>query len=450
MNKADNHKVDRRAFLGYSAVLGSGLLFPSKIYDRAEKNNPLSTDDLNIALLGAGSQGQVLMEACMKIPNLRFKAVCDIWQDFNLKRAIGFLNKYKHEATGYENYKEMLQNEKDIDAVIIATPDFWHAQQTVDCLEAGLHVYCEKEMSNTIEGAKKMVQTARKTKKLLQIGHQRRSNPRYIYCFERLIKDIGILGKITTINAQWNRSVQPPIGWPKKYGISPVNLEKYGYASMEQFRNWRWYRKLGGGPIVDLGSHQIDVFNWFLETPPHSVIAGGGTDYYDKKDHQWYDTVMAIYDYDTKYGKVRAFYQTITTNRSWGYFENIMGDQGSLNISESAGRGSIYREDAAPDWQKWVDLGYIKNLEEKSKLETKEAVLDVRETVVPPEYKIPVEMNMPYHQLHLENFFNSVRGKKKLNCPAEQSYETAVTVLKVNQSIEQDKRLFFKPEEFQA
>ena len=74
----------------------------------------------------------------------------------------------------------MLSDEKDLDAVIIATPDFWHAEQTIACLKAGLHVYCEKEMSNTLEGARKMVQAAKQTGKLLQIGHQRRSNPRYI------------------------------------------------------------------------------------------------------------------------------------------------------------------------------------------------------------------------------------------------------------------------------
>ena len=103
----------------------------------------------------------------------------------------------------------MLDKEKDLQAVIIATPDFWHSEHTVACLKAGLHVYCEKEMSNTLEGARKMVQAAKETGKLLQIGHQRRSNPRYLHCYNKLLKEAGILGRITTINGQWNRSVQP-------------------------------------------------------------------------------------------------------------------------------------------------------------------------------------------------------------------------------------------------
>ena len=128
---------------------------------------------------------------------------------------------------------------------------------------------------------------------------------------------------------------------------------------MGQFRNWRWYKGLGGGPIVDLGSHQIDIFSWFLDAVPSSVIASGGTDYYDSLTHEWYDTVMAMFEYNTPDGVVRAFYQTITTNSNMGYYENFMGDQGTLQISESAGRAAIYREQSAPLWDKWVDKNFL-------------------------------------------------------------------------------------------
>ena len=165
-----------------------------------------------------------------------------------------------------------------------------------------------------------MVEAARKTGKLLQIGHQRRSNPKYIHCYNKIIKETGMLGRIVTTNGQWNRSVQPDIGFPKKYAMSEARLKQYGFKSMPQFRNWRWYKGLGGGPIVDLGSHQIDIFSWFLETNPISVMASGGTDYYAPKSHEWYDTVMAIYEYETKDGRSRAYYQTQTTNSRSGLF----------------------------------------------------------------------------------------------------------------------------------
>ncbi|MBN2091630.1 Gfo/Idh/MocA family oxidoreductase [candidate division KSB1 bacterium] len=439
-----NQNLNRRDFIKIGTAAGAAMLMPQIIRSQEASG---SSDDLNIALIGAGAQGEVLLNACLKSKGIRFRAVCDIWADYNLKKTVNLLKKYGHQVNGYEDYRDMLAKEKDLDGVIVATPDFWHAPHAIACLEAGIHVYCEKEMSNTLAGARKMVEAAKRTGKLLQIGHQRRSNPRYIHAYEKIIKASKALGRITTINGQWNRAVQPDIGWPKKYAIPPQILRKYGFESMHQYRNWRWFKGLGGGAIIDLGSHQIDIFNWFLEAQPKSVMASGGTDYYDKKDHQWYDTVLAIYEYETNEGMVRVFYQTLTTNSSQGYFENFMGDQGTLNISESASRGGVYREPSAPDWQKWVDLGYLSAPKEEKKPEPG-VVLDVRETVAPPQHGIPVDFNDPYHKPHLENFFNAIRGKEKLNCPAEIGYETAVTVLKVNEAVETGRKLTFSPNEF--
>jgi predicted dehydrogenase len=451
-NQKTSKEMNRRSFLRSTAVAGAGLAFSPMVLGQAGGKKP---DDINVALLGCGAQGQVLMNACLQIPGIRFKAVCDIWTAWNQKRVSRILKAYKHVNNTYVDYKEMLDKEKDLDAVIIATPDFWHSEHTVACLEAGLNVYCEKEMSNTIEGARKMLDAAKKSGKLLQIGHQRRSNPRYIHCYEKLINGAKLLNKITCINGQWNRSKAAceDLGFPKNAVIDQATLKKYGFDSMQQFRNWRWYKGLGGGPIVDLGSHQIDIFSWFLGTNPKSVMASGGIDYW--KGHDWYDNVMAIYEYETKQGTVRAFYQTITTNSSQGYFETFMGDEGTLLISEAAGRGTIYREAWLPaqNWEKWVKMGYIKEPPEEKEEEAPagESVLDVRETPKPPSYDIPVTMdNKPYHQPHLENFFDAVRGKAKLNCPAEIGYETAVTVLKVNEAVAAGRKLEFKPEEFEV
>jgi predicted dehydrogenase len=441
--------MNRRSFLRSTAALGAGLAFAPRIFAQAAGG----ANDIHVALLGAGDQGQTLMNACLKIPNVRFKAVCDIWEGYNQRRVSKMLERYGHKNNAYVDYKEMLDKEKgNIDAVIVATPDFWHAEHAIACMEAGLHVYCEKEMSNDLAKARQMVEAQKKTGKLLQIGHQRRSNPRYIHCGQKIIKEAGLLGRITTVNGQWNRSAQDPLSWPKNYPIDDATLNKYGFDSMEQFRNWRWYKKLGGGPIVDLGSHQIDVYAWFLECPPRAVIASGGTDYYDTATHQWYDTVMAVYEFETRKGVVRAYYQVQTTNSNMGYYETFMGDEGTLSISESASRGAVYREQTAKSkWDNWVKLGIVS---EAKKAETNSAdgtVLDVRETIPAEAYDIPVTMeNMPYHQPHLQNFFDAVRGKATLNCPADVGYETAVMVLKVNEAVEAARRLEFKPEEFKV
>jgi predicted dehydrogenase len=445
------NKLNRRSFLQSAAAAGAGLVMSREKISQAVTGKK---DDINVALLGAGAQGKILMTACMKMgrkSGIRFKAVCDIW-DYNRNWVSKRLKAYRHKNNCYADYKEMLATEKDLDAVIIATPDFWHAEQTVACLEAGLDVYCEKEMSNSLEGAKKMVKAAKRTGKLLQIGHQRRSNPRYIYCYEKLIRQANLLNRITTINGQWNRSraACEDLGWPKGTEIDSTTLNKYGFESMKQFRNWRWHKGLGGGPIIDLGSHQIDIYSWFLDSHPKSVIASGGTDYW--AGHDWYDSVMAVYEYQTKQGTVRAFYQTITTNSNNGYFETFLGDEGTLVISEASAFGNIYREDWVPEskWQGWLDKGYIKKPETKPQSGNNADAVDVRASVPAAQYDLPVTMDKPYHQPHLENFFDSVRGKAKLNCPAEVGYETAVTVLKVNEAIEKARKLEFKPEEFKV
>ena len=449
-NQKTNNKIDRRSFLRSTAAVGASLAFSPAAFGASASK----ADDINIALLGCGAQGQVLMNTCLKIPGIRFKAVCDIWTAHNQRRVSRTLKAYKHVHNTYVDYQDMLANEKDLDAVLIATPDFRHSEHTVACLKAGLNVYCEKEMSNTLEGARKMAVVAKETGKLLQIGHQRRSNPRYRYVYEKLVSGAKILGRITTINGQWNRSKAAceDLGWPPKAELDQATLEKYGFKSMQQFKNWRWYKGLGGGPIVDLGSHQIDIYSWFLGTNPRSVIASGGIDYWKGRD--WYDNVMAVFEYETKEGTARAFYQTITTNSSRGYFENFMGDEGSLEISEASGYGSLYREAWVPaeNWDKWVKMGYIKEPEQpEEEKPAGDAVLDVRESPEPPSYDIPVTMEgKPYHQPHLENFFDAVRGKAKLNCPAKIGYETAVTVLKVNEAVAAGRKLEFKPADFEV
>ena len=444
-----SHAMDRRRFLHSATAMGAGLALAPTVFSASPQTAKPET--LNIALIGAGEQGRELMEAAIRIAGVHFQAVCDIWP-FNRKRAAGRLRAYRHGHNKYEDYREMLDKEKDLHAVIVASPDCWHADHTVACLNAGLHVYCEKEMSNTLAGARKMVEAARRTGKLLQIGHQRRSNPRYIFCHDKLLAEAKLLGQITAVNGQWNRSVKPLQGWPKKTEMDAATLSRYGYESMQQLRNWRWYRKLGGGPIVDLGSHQIDIYNWYLDARPTSVLASGRTNYYDKQTHEWYDTVMAIYEYQTPQGPVTAHYQTISTNSSQGYFESFMGHEGTLLMSERAARCRAYRESWVDErkWDRWVRKGYLSEPEnpKEDKPKSSGVALDVRESIPAPSYELLVEMNERAHRPHLENFFDAIRGRVKLTCPAEVGYETAVTVLKVNEAAEAGRRLDFKPEDF--
>ena len=161
---------------------------------------------------------------------------------------------------------------------------------------------------------------------------------------------------------------------------------------------------------------------------------------------------MVIYDYDTPLGPAKAYYQTQTTNGSQGYYESFMGDQGTLLISESELNyaGQLYRDPNAPAWDEWVQKGYVSapKAQEEKAVSDSGAVADVRESVAPDQHTVPVSLRDPYHQPHLQNFFDAVRGNATLNCPAEIGYESAFSVLKVNEAIEAKSRLSFKPEDF--
>ncbi len=441
--------ISRREFIGTTAVAGAGLLLASCSPDAGPKTaGPKSTlSNLNIALIGCGAEGQVLLDSLLVIDGIQLVALVDIW-DYNRNSNVRRLKAQGVEVKGYENYEDLLAQEKDLQAVVVATPDFWHAPITNACLKAGLHVYCEKMMSNTIDGARSMVRTMRETGKLLQIGHQRRSNPRYIFALNRLIDGAKICGRITAINGQWNRAVTEDLGWPKHADIKPDVLARYGYKDMHQFRNWRWFKGLGGGPLSDLGAHQIDIFNWWMGGPPRSVMASGGVDYY--KTHEWYDNAMVVYEYQIPTGVVRAFYQVqTTTSAGGGYFEMFMGDEGTLKMSEDPRITKIYREDRAPSWDDLVAKNYLRATATAAATSDADKV-DVRETAPLLQYDIPVTFAKRIHQPHLENFFNAIRGTAKLNCPGDEAFQSEYCIHLANEAIPAEKRIAITREETEA
>jgi predicted dehydrogenase len=441
------NSLTRREFLQTTAAAGAGLMLAGRVRSLAQSAS--ANGKINIALVGFGAEGRVLLESLLVIEGIQLVAVVDIW-DYAREYARRYLKAMNVEVRAYENYEDLLAGEKDLQAVVVATPDFWHAPITNACLKAGLHVYCEKMMSNTIEGARSMVDTMRSTGKLLQIGHQRRSNPRYLFARSRLLEDAKICGRLTAAQAQWNRAVSADFGWPKKAAIPAEKLAQYGYTDMHQFRNWRWFKGLGGGPLSDLGAHQIDIFNWWFGITPRSVMASGGVDYY--KTHEWYDNALVIYEYAFPEGVARAMYQVqTTTSAGGGYWEMFMGDEGSLKMSEDPKLCAVYREARAPSWDAWITKNYLRAqpvLVLESPADA--AKVDVRETAPLAAFDIPVTFNKKVHQPHLENFFNAIRGTAKLHCPADEAFASEYVIHKANEAIPLGRRIDITDEETKA
>lgn len=458
--------LSRREFLARGAAAGMVLGAPSIL--RAATKSP--SDTLNVAIVGFGKQGLVLFEAMQNIPGIRFQAVCDIW-DQSRNRGISRIRQRQGEAPkAYVDIDEMLATEKGLDCAIVATPDFWHSPHTVKCLEAGLHVYCEKMMAHTIDAAREMVRAMERTGKLCQIGHQRRSNPRYKFTLDHLINNHKICGQITSVNGQWNRSLSSSMDISINPRILPSQevLQRYGFKDAHQFANWRTYRDLSGGPISDLGAHQIDIYNWFLGVTPKRVYAtagnpvfNGSSEKFVKREH--FDNVMCLFDYDTPQGEVSAFYQVLTTTGAGrGFYETFMGTEGSITISEIAANSAIYRE-GGNEWtaDKWKDLvsrGFLKRASAPAApAEDAEGAVASYASAPAEAYELPGSMPTmagsdgraipkPAHCPHLENFFAAVRGQESLNCDARHAFESEAPIFWVNPSALAKEPITFTPE----
>jgi len=453
--------ITRRDFIGKSvASVGAGLVLGAPGMLRAASAG--ESDKIHVGLIGTGRMGRALLDAMSNISGLHFQAVCDIW-DYNRQSGVIRVRSLQGTAPpAYVDIDDMLAKEKGLDAVVIAVPDFWHSPYTVKCLEAGLHVYCEEPMSNTIDGARAMVKAMEKSGKLCQIGYQRRSNPRYRFTHDQLINGHKICGQIVNVNGQWNRPVTfcQDIAFRPKLALDPAVLTKYSYKDMHQFTNWRHYRDLCGGPICDLGGQQIDVFNWFLGATPKSVFASGGNVYFKNREH--FDNLMAIFDYDTPQGEVRAFYQILTAaSEHNGYFEGFMGTEGTIRISENSYcSNAIIRDDSAPSWGPLVVSGLLKAnpIPGKTRSVSPEGILTGPTDLPDPDYGLTTDLpqiqyrngskgEMPPHQPHLDNFFAAVRGEAKLNCDARAAFLSEAPVYWVNRSALSKQPIVFTPEQ---
>ncbi|MGZ4886951.1 MAG: Gfo/Idh/MocA family protein [Candidatus Aminicenantales bacterium] len=166
---AADEGLSRRNFLRTSATAGLGLAFAGRVLGQeagpqtAKPSTAKNPDELRVAVIGCGAQGRVLIESILRIPSIRIAAICDIWS-YSQTYTANYLKKYGHIVRVYEDYRDLLAKEKDLQAAIVATPDWMHAEHANACLRAGLPVYCEKEMSNSLEKAQSMVQAARETK----------------------------------------------------------------------------------------------------------------------------------------------------------------------------------------------------------------------------------------------------------------------------------------------
>lgn len=269
-----------------------------------------ANNQLQYAVIGTGGRGQYHIQHFNGVDGGRCVAVCDI-DDENLKKAQQLS---KDKPAAFKDYREVLSN-KDVEAVLIATPLYMHYPITRDALLAGKHVFCEKSLvfkPEEVHALRKLA--AERPKQVMQVGLQRRYSQ--FYQTARQMIEKGMLGKITHVYGQWNR---------RSLGRTWVPP------------SWRAFRKYSGGLTAELASHQVDVADWMIGNHPEFVTGVGSIDVY-KDGRDVYDNIYLIFSYP---GGAKLMYSSISTNNHLPLFgstrtefgEMICGTEGTIHIT---------------------------------------------------------------------------------------------------------------------
>lgn len=438
--------MQRRDFIAGTLAAGTGLMAAPMFVSGESSESGV----LRVALVGCGRQGRAVINAGLMIPNLRFTAVCDIHPTV-LRSARLYLDAEDVEVNAYPDFFEMLEKErKNLDAVIVATPDFAHAEESIAAMEAGLHVYCHPPMATNPEDARKMIQTARSKNKLLQIAFEHRSDPRYRHVASRLLRgeQAGkFLGRITHFETQMNRRVRSELIWTERDTLADKTLEKYGYVSMREYKNWRQYHKYGQGPCMLYLAQPLDVLHWFYGVKPNNVQAMGGLDYYNFGDRM--DNITALLSYPFPHGTVRGLSRVWTTTSGGGNlpFEHVYGEFGSMQTSSSETAFRAHAEPGLAQWENFVRSGDLQKAVTAAEGEDPN-LIRVRETGHVVSYIVPIKRPGSEIQVHLENFVHAAFDKEPLNCPGEEAFASHIIAWKVNEAAEKGEPIKLTEEMF--
>jgi len=295
----------RRKFIRTSsaAIAGAGILGPISWESGAKSKVIAQNDKVNVGLIGTKGMGWSDLQSFMKNPEVNVVALCDVDENVMSGR-VAELAKANIKVKTYGDYRKLLEN-KDIDVVIIGTPDHWHCLQMVDACSAGKDVYVEKPIGNSITECNAMVAAQKRFNKTVQVGQWQRSMPHFVDALAFL--RTGKLGQIRTVKA-WAYQ-----GWMKNIVVKPdtpvpagVNYDMWlGPATKRPFNenrfhfNFRWFWDYAGGLMTDWGVHLIDYALLGMNNPqPKSIYASGGKYAYPDGAHETPDTLTTTYEFD--------------------------------------------------------------------------------------------------------------------------------------------------------
>jgi predicted dehydrogenase len=411
-----------------------------------EPAKPVAANDhIQIALIGAGGQGMGDTRSAVQVPGVKLVAVADCY-DGRLARSKEI---WGDDVFTTRDYNEILAR-KDIDAVIIGTPDHWHKQASVDAMKAGKDVYCEKPMIHLYKDGPEMIETAKATNRIIQIGSQRVSSILYAKAKEVLAS--GAIGKLNMVTAYWDRNSSmgawnytiPPdaspetCDWPRFEGTAP----KIPFSA-ERFFQWRKWKDYGSGVAGDLFVHLFSGTHFVTGTNgPTQGMATGAIRYWkDGRDAD--DVVLGLFDYR------EGFNLSLRVNFVDGGDESesliFTGDEGTMEIGWTwLAVNRVPREkepgltiDTFPKaMQAQIEADYAKKYPRKHP--EGQAPVGYEKYVAPPGYSDQYD--------HFKNFFASVRTRKPAVEDAVFGYRAAGAALLSNLSIERKQIMRWDPD----
>lgn len=376
-----------------------------------------ANDRLVVALIGAGRQGRSDLGNAVKQPDTEIAAVCDVYEP-NLAEGL----KVAPGAKPVHDFRRVLEN-RDIDAVIIATPDHWHPIQTIMACEAGKDVYVEKPISVTVREGRAMVSAARRYNRIVQAGTQQRSGKHFQQAAE-LVKS-GRIGKVSQVRT-WNFGNESPAGignppdgdppkeldWDMWLGPAPkrpFNPNRFGVAP-DRWSSFRWFWDYAGGMMTDWGVHWLDIVQLVMGVDaPRFVSASGGKFVLDD-NRETPDTILATFQYP-------GFICT---------YENRVANAAPISGKTN---GMLFH---GSDGTLFVDRQGLEIIPETRKS---------GETTVERTQSLEVENSNQHHLDHMKDFIECVRSRKTPIADIEIGHRSTTTALLGNVAYRTGRRI---------
>jgi predicted dehydrogenase len=382
---------NRRTFIKQSATAAAALsVFPTLMNAGCAGAN----EKITVGLIGCNSQGFVDLKAFLNHPRVECAALCDVDQNVLNQRAAEVEKLTGKKPTLYSDFRKLLE-QKDIDAVIIGTPDHWHAIPMIYAAEAGKDIYCEKPLGYTIEECNTMVKAARRYHKVVQVGQWQRSDPHWLDAVNYV--HAGKIGRVRSVRAWsyvgWKKSIPAvpdataPSGVDYNMWLGPRPEMAFNKNRFHQ--SWRWFWDYGGGVMTDWGVHLLDYALFGMnQYVPKSISSTGGKYAFPTDAMQTPDTMMAMYDFgdfSILWDHTIGIYGAQFKQRGHGVA--FIGEYGTLVVDRNG----------------WEMMAETKSTSAKPGLED-----------------VPIQKGTGKGlDLHVANFLDCIKTRQKPNCDIE-------------------------------